>query len=97
MAKKQMTTDERIENLEANIGNLMGHISILRLINFRLMDHLKADCEAEFSLIISHLKGAQKHHEQNAKRNQTPYYDNIWLSFSDTLDHLEGTRLPPAN
>ena len=89
-----MAENERIEKLEANIGSLMGHISILRLINFQLMNRVKVDCEADFSLILSTLQKAQKYHAENANRYQTPYYDELADAFSDTLDHLQGTRLP---
>lgn len=97
MSKNELTADERIENVEANIGNLMGHISILRLINFKFMDHLKADFEAEFSLIISHLEKAANHYEKKAIQNPTPYNKNLYLSFLDTLDNLRGTRLPSVD
>ncbi len=89
-----MAENERIEKLEANIGSLMGHIAILRLINFQLVEHVKADCEAEFSLMLSTLQKAQKYHAENAEQYQTPYYNELADAFSDTLDHLQGTRLP---
>jgi len=89
-----MNEEGRIEKIEANIGSLMGHISILRLINFRLVDHVKADCEPEFSLLLATLQKAQKHHAENAIRYNTPYYNELADAFSDTLDHIQGTRLP---
>ena len=89
-----MSEESRIERIETNIGSLMGHISILRLINFRLVEHVKANCEPEFDLLLSTLQRAQKHHAENAERHQTAYYNALERAFSDTLDHLQGTRLP---
>lgn len=89
-----MNEESRLERIEANIGSLMGHVAILRLINFRLVEHVKADCEPEFSLLVSTLQKAMRYHSENAERHQTPYYNELADAFADTLDHIQGTRLP---
>ena len=63
-----MNENECMEKLESNIGSFMGHVSIPRIINFRLMEHVKADSKAEFSLFINALKRDNKYYTENVNR-----------------------------